>query len=97
MNLLSNSIDAIPDKGQIEVSSGVKNKISWLSVSDSGIGIEPKIRNHVFDLGYTSKRTGTGTGMGLYIVKELCTSLHISIAFESIPEKGTTFTLQFPG
>jgi polar amino acid transport system substrate-binding protein len=96
MNLLSNAIDAIPDKGKIKISNSLKNNQVLLLISDTGIGIESNKKNHIFDLGYSNKKSSHGTGFGLYIVKELCASLNISISFESVLGKGTTFTLHFP-
>jgi signal transduction histidine kinase len=95
-NLLSNSIDSISNKGLITVSIDQKENHTVLSISDTGSGIEAKYQQNIFELGFSKKDTGNGTGLGLYIVKELCVNLNISISFESVFGKGTTFTLQFP-
>jgi signal transduction histidine kinase len=95
-NLLSNSIDSISNKGLITVSIDQKGNHTVLSISDTGSGIEAKYQQNIFELGFSKKDTGNGTGLGLYIVKELCANLNISISFESTFGKGTTFTLQFP-
>jgi len=95
-NLLSNSIDSISNKGLITVSIAQKENRAVLSISDTGSGIEAKYQQNIFELGFTKKESGNGTGLGLYIVKELCENLNISIGFESVFGKGTTFTLKFP-
>jgi signal transduction histidine kinase len=95
-NLLSNSIDSISNKGLITVSLAQKENHALLSIGDTGSGIDPKYQKNIFELGFTKKNNGNGTGLGLYIVKELCANLNISIAFESVVGRGTTFTLAFP-
>lgn len=96
INLISNSIDAIIGQGEIRfIGSYDKNKPT-IEISDNGSGINPMILNKIFDLGFTSKKDGKGTGMGLYIVKELCNSLNVTISCESQPGIGTKFILQFP-
>ena len=57
--------------------------------------MEPKSVNRVFDLGFTTKENGKGTGMGLYIVKDLCDKLDIAINIKTEIDTGTVFTLGF--
>lgn len=67
-----------------------------LSVSDSGPGIPPEIRDKVFDPYYTTKRTGKGTGLGLSIVHGIVKSYGGFISLYSEPGQGTAFHLYFP-
>jgi len=67
-----------------------------LSVSDSGQGITPEIRNKIFDPYFTTKEIGKGTGLGLAIVHGIVTSYGGFITCESEPEKGTVFHVFFP-
>ena len=68
-----------------------------LTVSDNGPGIAAHELPRIFDRGFTGE-TGkkTGTGMGLYIVSEICKRLDISLSVSSQPSEGTVFTLSFP-
>ncbi len=80
INLLSNAIKYTPRGGQITVESMLtpEGKLN-VSVADTGIGIDPADRTHVFDLFYRSKASKIqtiGTGIGLHLVKALVTLHH---------------------
>ena len=68
-------------------------------VQDTGIGIQPEILSHLFDVGNQSTRPGTAnepsTGLGLIVVKELIEANGGQIEVESEPGQGTLFTLTF--
>lgn len=69
-----------------------------ISVRDNGIGIPPYELRRVTERGFTGtngKRTGGSTGMGLYIVKELCKRLNIELTIESELSQYTLITLAF--
>ncbi len=66
---------------------------------DNGIGIPSHELPRIFDRGYTGtngRRLGTSTGMGLYIVANLCEELHIQLSVHSEVGQYTRFTLIFP-
>jgi len=66
---------------------------------DTGIGIPEHDLPRVFDpffTGENGRKTGESTGMGLYLVKELCRKLGHRVRIESAPDVGTTVTLHFP-
>lgn len=67
MNLLTNAIDAIPERGQIVVRAGAEGDTYVLSVSDTGEGIPPEIKERVVEPFFTTKPVGKGTGLGLSI------------------------------
>jgi len=67
-----------------------------LSVSDSGHGIPPEIRNKIFDPYFTTKRQGKGTGMGLSIVHSAVRDCNGYISCQSEMGQGTTFNVYFP-
>ncbi len=67
-----------------------------LTVQDTGHGIEPHIRDHIFDLFFTTKDRGEGTGLGLTLSQRIITSHHGVVTVESIPGKGTTFAIYLP-
>lgn len=77
----------------------VKKQISF-EVSDTGIGIDSTQYNNIFGA-FTQADTSTtrqygGLGLGLTLVKEIADLMSGSIAVQSIPEKGSTFTLLIP-
>ena len=67
-----------------------------LSVSDTGAGIPPEIRERIFDPYFTTKETGKGTGMGLSIVHGIVKSYGGFISCLSEPGKGTMFQVFLP-
>jgi len=96
INLVNNSIDAIEKNGQIKIElSDNPDSGLQLTVADNGCGIEKENISQIFSAFYTSKDQEKGTGLGLYIVKNICDNHNIIIDCESEPGKGTKFTLNF--
>ena len=94
VNIVSNAVDAIGLKnGTIEIIAR-ENPGKEIAIKDNGCGIEHKNMNRIFELGFTTKENGKGTGMGLYIVKELAEKLGIKVAMESKLGIGTEITLR---
>ena len=96
INLLSNAFDAIASDGHVTVSASVKDARVDISVSDTGAGISPEDLRSIFEPFYTTKGRGKGTGLGLAICRELSTALGGSIEVQSMPGKGSTFTVHLP-
>ena len=75
---------------------------SWetrLSISDDGVGIPAADVGRVFDKGFTGengRRFARSTGMGLYLVRELCDKMGLAVWAESAEGAGTTVTISFP-
>jgi signal transduction histidine kinase len=96
INLLSNAFDAISREGHVTVSAGTRNGEVEIAVSDTGAGISPEDQRSIFEPFYTTKGRGKGTGLGLAICRELSKALGGSIAVESTPGRGSTFTVHLP-
>ncbi|MBU1096136.1 MAG: HAMP domain-containing histidine kinase [Bacteroidetes bacterium] len=96
-NLFGNAIDAIKTEGTIKISITAENEIIIVSVSDNGQGIDDATRPDIFSPFYTTKEQDKGTGLGLYIVKNICDQHNISIECESQLQKGTTFIVKLNG
>ncbi|MGG1754205.1 sensor histidine kinase [Bacillus pumilus] len=98
-NLMANAVEAIKDDGMISlVLKGSHDKIE-IRIEDDGPGIPEKMREIVFDPGYTSKFDAYGTpstGIGLSYVKELVKELGGTIKIEQRETKGTAFQLLLP-
>jgi PAS domain S-box-containing protein len=100
LNLLDNAIKYSPSGGRIEVGlSAVGDRLRF-SVQDQGLGIPLGEQERIFDKFYRldpDQRGGIGgTGLGLYICRELVRSMHGRIWVESEPGKGTTFAFELP-
>jgi signal transduction histidine kinase len=100
VNLLHNAIQYNRPSGTIDVSAEVKNGWVHLQVSDSGVGIAPDVREHIFERFYRAdpSRNGSGlhAGLGLSIVKGYVALLGGSITVESEVGKGSTFHVRVP-
>ncbi|WP_026259796.1 two-component system sensor histidine kinase NtrB [Desulfobacter curvatus] len=93
-NLIKNAAESIEEKGKITISLySPRHKRIYLTVRDTGIGIDQKNAPHIFDPFYTTK--SDGTGLGLSIIHRIVDTYDGMIDFESIPGKGTVFTLIF--
>ncbi len=99
-NLISNAINYSPDGGQVRVKLAPLDNFLEISVSDTGVGIDPEELPKIFDKFYRIKHPKTrqvvGTGLGLAIVKGVVDSHHGSIEVKSEPGAGTTFRILLP-
>ena len=99
-NLLHNAIKFTPSGGFINFNLMQKEKFCEISITDSGIGIDKKDLQVLFDTGHNSKEIGTsaekGTGLGLMLCKEFIDINKGSIWVESEIAKGTTFYFTLP-
>ena len=102
-NLLNNAVEAMYDKSvkQLRVKSFVENEHVVVEISDTGSGIDPEILPSLFEPFFTTK-TGTeegeplGTGLGLYMVKQILETYDAKIEVESDVGVGTTFRVVLP-
>lgn len=99
-NLLDNAVKYSTCKPEIKVGLEKLNGNIALSVADGGAGISEKEKHRIFDqfyrVGDENVRTTTGTGLGLYLVKELCNKLNIKISVRDNLPEGSIFELHIP-
>ncbi len=104
LNLVVNAAHAIAEvvgdgatKGTITVSTRRAGGSVEIRVGDTGCGIAPEIIDRIFDLFFTTKPVGKGTGQGLSQVYDTVVTKHGGhIDVESVPGQGTTFILHLP-
>lgn len=98
MNLLVNAAQAIEGKGEITITTGLRDPGDEVvvEIGDNGKGIEPENLSRIFDPGFTTKGAGVGTGLGLSIVYQIIKDHSGRIDVESEPGKGTTFRIVLP-
>ena len=97
-NLLSNALKFTPAGGKITVAMAQNAHGVTVSVQDNGCGIAEKDVKHIFDTFYqadTSHAT-QGNGLGLALVKRILLLTGCSVAVESVPGQGSTFTVTLP-
>ena len=99
LNLLRNAREALPDGGNIRLSAhasapdGVKRRVE-LRVEDSGPGIDPSVRERLFEPFVTSKPQGSG--LGLALTQQIVVAHGGSIRYEDRPEGGGAFVITLP-
>jgi two-component system sensor histidine kinase HydH len=96
LNLLMNSIQAMPEGGQFRLEGEVSKDGQWveLSIRDSGVGIPPEDMDKLFDPFFSTKEGGIG--LGLSIAHRIIDQHHGKIEVTSNPNEGTIFTVYLP-
>jgi signal transduction histidine kinase len=95
-NIIRNAAQAIQKAdGRIVVAGTRQNGCAVVTLSDNGCGIPENDRAHIFSPFYTTKAANQGTGLGLFIVKQVVKRNEGEISVESTEGVGTKFTLRF--
>lgn len=99
-NIIDNAIKYTPKQGSVEINANSNSNNAIITVSDTGIGIPEDAQSRMytkFFRGNNALKVETeGTGLGLFIARNIIESHGGSIAFTSRKNKGTTFTIQLP-
>ncbi len=111
MNILANAIDAFEEANtgktyaEIEANQNIitihtsivaENQIE-IQIQDNGCGMKSEIKNRIFEQGFTTKKVGKGTGLGMAIAHQIVTEKHGgTITCISEPGQGTTFAISLP-
>lgn len=94
--LIDNALDAMTDRGILEISTGREDDSLQVEVIDSGTGIPADIQSRIFEPFFTTKPVGRGTGLGLDAVRRIVENRHQgTITFDSKPGR-TRFTICLP-
>lgn len=96
MNLILNASQAIGEQGTITIRTFNSDGYAVVEINDTGSGIAPENLECIFDVGFTTKRTKSGMGLGLGISKEIIERQGGRIEVESTPGEGTTFRVSLP-
>lgn len=99
-NLLDNAFKYTPNDGQVWVRLKKANDNAIVEVQDTGIGIESKDQDRIFERFYRVDKARSrglgGTGLGLAIVKHIALAHGATVTVESIPGQGSTFQVTMP-
>jgi two-component system cell cycle sensor histidine kinase/response regulator CckA len=112
VNLVINARDAMPSGGAIRVTTGTETIVltprkvvdaalaagewAFLRVEDSGPGIDPALRDRIFEPMFTTKPAGSGTGLGLATVLRVAQVSGGGVSLESAPGSGARFVIYLP-
>lgn len=94
LNMVQNSIDAMPNGGIIHISTLQNDHNVILTIKDSGTGISEDIQDNLFTPFFTTKETGTG--LGLAICSRIVHRHKATMTLDSKLGEGTTFIITFP-
>ncbi|MCP4152236.1 MAG: hypothetical protein GY757_31140 [bacterium] len=96
MNLCLNAVQAMPQGGELNITIAYSDEETIrLDIGDTGSGISPSLTGKIFEPLFTTKGQEDGTGLGLFVVKQVVTEHNGTIDVHSEPGK-TTFTIRFP-
>ncbi len=94
INMIKNSVEAMPNGGQLIVRTGMRRKYVYLEVEDSGRGIPHDIQKKVFNPFFSTKIQGSG--LGLPMIKKIVDELGGKVELNSECGRGTRLTLLLP-
>jgi signal transduction histidine kinase len=100
VNLVENALKYSPDGGRIELKVGTAPDSVRIAISDEGLGIPPSEQEQIFEKFYRLDAEMTrgvgGSGLGLYISREIVTQMDGTLTVSSEPGEGSTFTVTLP-
>ncbi|MFH1120321.1 MAG: hybrid sensor histidine kinase/response regulator [Bacteroidota bacterium] len=99
-NLISNAVKYNRNGGRVDVSIESRKESTIFQVADSGIGMTAEEKAKLFQdfvrIKNQKTKNITGSGLGLSILKKIVDMYHGEIDVQSVPDKGTTFTITLP-
>jgi signal transduction histidine kinase len=99
-NLISNAIKyqkiGTDHRPFINISSGEEGQFTKIKIEDNGEGIAPQSQERIFEMFYRGSSNSTGSGLGLYILKEAIEKLNGKIEMNSELGKGSSFIILIP-
>ncbi len=96
LNLVTNSLDAMPGGGRLTVTVSPTGTGARIEVADTGPGIPPDLLPRIFEPWVTTKPAGHGTGLGLSITRDVIAGHGGSITARSEPGAGASFAIELP-
>ncbi|WP_081810874.1 sensor histidine kinase [Bacillus sp. UNC438CL73TsuS30] len=94
LNIMKNGVEAMPNGGELEVTTFLNKKDLTIKVSDTGVGMTKEQINRFGEPYYSSKEKGTG--LGSMVAVKTIQMMKGKLEIESVPNEGTTITVTFP-
>ncbi|MCK9386855.1 MAG: ATP-binding protein [Sulfuritalea sp.] len=96
LNVLHNAMDAIGQNGSIEITSRISGDRIVVDFADTGPGLPPQVMEHLYDPFFTTKPKGKGTGLGLYVSRDIMARLGGELHATNRSGGGALFSLRLP-
>jgi signal transduction histidine kinase len=97
LNLLNNAVDAMPNGGELRVTTRAEHERVGVVVADIGVGMSAETRSRIFQPFFSTRAgNGAGTGLGLSVSLQVVEGHGGTIEVESTPGKGSAFTVWLP-
>lgn len=94
LNIIDNAMDAMKNGGRLTIRTSKNNEYVGIDIADTGVGIDKIELENLFNLFYTTK--DRGSGLGLPVTKKIVDDHGGNISVNSIPGKGTVFSIHLP-
>lgn len=94
LNIIINGLEAMPEGGTLTIRITPRDTEIGIEICDTGAGIPEPLREHIFDMHYTTK--DTGTGIGLYVARSVIHEHGGSIQVQNNFDAGTCFAITLP-
>ena len=94
LNVVINGVQSMPNRGTLTVTARREDDTVVMEIRDQGAGIPQNLQDKIFELYFTTKKTGSG--IGLAQTYQIMQWHYGSVDFESVEGKGTTFRLRLP-
>lgn len=95
-NILLNAADATNNIGTIEIKAYLQGRKAHLIITDDGEGMSQETLEKIYEPYFTTKELGKGTGLGMFVVKQIVDNFEIELEIDSTPGKGSKFHFIFP-
>lgn len=94
LNIIINALEAMPSGGKLTIGLQQEAGEVVVDICDTGPGIPEAVRQHIFDMHFTTK--DTGTGIGLYVARSVVNELGGTLKVESTLGEGSCFSIHLP-
>lgn len=94
--LVKNALDATPPTDSVDLRLSASDENLLLIIQDRGTGMPPHILSRIGEPFFTTKEPGSGTGLGVFLAKNVVEKLDGNVYIDSIADQGTTVTVTIP-
>ncbi|MBN1669671.1 MAG: FHA domain-containing protein [Kiritimatiellae bacterium] len=96
MNMITNAKEAMPEGGTLTIQTAAEEGGVAIRFSDTGPGIPPNLLERIFEPLFSTKPEGAGTGLGLFVSRQIVDTHHGTLRAESRQGEGSSFVMRLP-